>query len=291
MSAIVQPSSRVADIAKAIYAAAAGISADDDAVRDAQGKVLEAADAKQAGRIGVLVTVGRLSSHGAWTDAEIGMAVTQVVGGSKTNGMANNPAQKKALQTFASDLKAAMHPNVRDRVASIHALCEQVWSAEAESKDGPRPCKKAFQRQYHMLKSALVGAKDGSVVLHGPSDVIFWATQNDPDFNPTKVMKQLEGVAATIDAIAANFPITHFESIKGFLTEISEAGLKAARDELIHKQDDLTASHTLAPIPTTVVSAPAAAPVLIPTHYEEDEAPEVEEIDPTAAWLADDEAA
>lgn len=244
--------SRVADIAKAIYAATSTITGDDEAVREAQQGVVDASQAKQAGRIGILVTLGGLSAQGKWTDAEVGLAVTQAI------GKANSPESKKALQTFAADIKAAMHPNVRDRVASIHALCEQVWSAEAETdKDTPKPCRKAFQRQYHMLKSALVGAKDGTVVLHGPSDVVFWATQNDPDFNAGKVMKRLASIAAEIAVFQANFPVSHFEGITGFLGEISEDALKAARSEQLVKQEDLTASHTLAPVvtPTTVVNA------------------------------------
>jgi hypothetical protein len=297
MSASTTPvaSSRVVDIAKQIFAATQGMLDDDQLVNDANKALKDAADGRVTGRIGILVTIGNLSSAGQWSDKDIANAVHHA-----TDKLANDPDRKKSLQTFASDIKAAAHPNTRDQVARIHALCNQVWTAEKEAaeldKSVPKPCAKAFKREYHMFKSALVGYKDGTLVLAGPSDVVYWANQNDPDFDTKKVMKKLESLAAEIAGIKANFPVSHFTGIEEFLSEISEDTLKAARDEQLAKQRDLTESHTLAPLPaavaakvatTTVVSAPVEQ--VIPTRYEEDEEPEVEEVetDPTEAWLAD----
>lgn len=274
--------SRVSDIAKAIYAAASGITGDDADVKQAQDEFTAAAEARNLGRVKIMIDLGNASNSGNWTEGEITLAVSQAI------GMGNSPESKKALATFAADIKAAMHPNVRGKVRSIHALVDEVWSAEKEAgNDAPKPCKKAFQRFAHMFKGALVGTRDGTVILHGPSDVVFWAKQNDPDHDADKVRKKLDTMAADIAKIAANFPVSHFGSITEFLSEVSTEALKAARDGLLQAERDVTDSHKLgpvAPMNNTATFQPTPTPT---TVVEEVFAVEDVVSDPVEDYLAE----
>lgn len=268
--------SRVIDIAKKIYAASTPIGFADAAVASAKTALEDAGEEKVAGRITILTELGKLSSAEQWTAAEINEARTQVV------GMANE-SNKKALQVFASEVAAAVHPDVRDHVADLYRLCDEAWQAEAEDKKGPQPCRKAFARRYHMLTQAFVLAKNGRL-LHGHSDVIFWANQNDPDLDPKKVAKALADISKKISVMMANFPVSHFASINEFISEITEDALTAARDEQLAKQADLTDSHSLAPV------AVAPVPTVVTPVAEEVEEVEEEtevEADPISDYLAE----
>ena len=135
-------------------------------------------------------TLGKLAATSSaldWSLGDIALAMPSVL------KKANNLESQKALNTFAADARCAMHPNVRSRFPALRRLINDAWEVEKVYPKGEvRPLAHAFGREYHALKSAMIAVRDETVILNGPSDVVFWAKANDPDFSPAKVAKKIE---------------------------------------------------------------------------------------------------
>ena len=264
---------RVSDLAKSIYSVMRPLVDYNDVVSEAQEAFQDAAGARETGRAGILLALADLASKHNMTDGEVGLATAQAV------KLANKVESEKALATFQADCKLAMGAKVRNHVARIHSLVAQTWANEKEQpKELPRPLAKAFKREYHVFKSALVLTREeGHHVLQHACDVVAWAEEHNPDFDPKKVLGRIETMKAEIAKMYGDFPVEHLKSATEFLDEIGEEALKAARRHLMKAQANVVDA-----IPVTALPLPVV--VATPTTVVNVE-PEVEEIDPVEQYL------
>jgi len=217
---------RVAKIAQTIRNACVPILGADAAKSDARTAFQEASRAEISLREQIMLGVAGLSQKGQWTPGEIAQAA------GKAAAMSNNESEK-ALANFIGETKRAMDPNVRGHVLALVNLRDVCWDTEtamlATDKLSPRPLRKAFIRQYHMLIRMFAEAQKGRVFTNA-SEVIAWADECDPDLDLDKVMTRLERIKGELSAFYTDWPVDDIRVCVDALGDIDKKMLRASRD-------------------------------------------------------------
>jgi hypothetical protein len=173
MSNTTSPVTHAERVAEVVTSAFSTISTKDGERRDAK-KILEgtASDAVNA-RESQLVTLANFSASEVWSLSDIDTGVDTAL--KQRNG------KDTSINTFASEIKRACHPNAREHVSSLAELAVNVWQAETEGdKDAPRPLRQAFARRYHMLQRMIGECITSKHVLQSSVEVVGWAISLDP---------------------------------------------------------------------------------------------------------------
>lgn len=243
---------RVNDIADKIRAACSPVIGADMDRADADELLKSAKDKAINAREAIMVTLAALAEAGGWTDHEIRAAAGLAANKS-------NNATDKALATFIGETKRAMHPDVRVHVPILVALRDTVWDGETLAREidkgADTPCRKAFQRKYHMMTALFGEAENGNLMLTGDAVTTF-AEARDPDMDPAKVFKRIEDMQTKLMAIFRNFPTNAIQATLQEMAEITEADMKGIRPA----QAQARAARVVLPPVTAPVAARAAAP-------------------------------
>ena len=209
-----------------------------------------------------MVTLADLSQIGQWTEPEIKLAAA------KTVEMTSNLEAAKAIATYIGEAKKAMHPMVRSHVPAIVALRNECWGNETvmlvADKTSPASLRKAFVRQYHMLQRMMGEYIDGKP-LHDETQVLAWAAANDPEIDPAKVAKVIEGMVKNLEGIFARFPDgalqAGIEALQG-VTKANLAKHRSASASVIEGKPVHAHGPTLVPSPNKVAAIPKAPTVV-----------------------------
>jgi hypothetical protein len=198
MSNTTSPVTHAERVAEVVTSAFSTISTKDGERRDAK-KILEgtASDAVNA-RESQLVTLANFSASEVWSLSDIDTRVDTAL--KQRNG------KDTSINTFASEIKRACHPNAREHVSSLAELAVNVWQAESEGdKDAPRPLRQAFARRYHMLQR-MIECITSKHVLQSSVEVVGWAISLDPAKDPAKAFKRAKALRSQIQDLMSEFP-------------------------------------------------------------------------------------
>lgn len=217
----VRPIDHIGVIAAEISKAFQTVVAHDMTRRDAQAAASDASQAATNVREAALITLAGISHRDKWSKLDTDEAVLRAL------STRNN--KDASLATLASEIKRACQPGVRQHVPALAKLAGDVWEAELAEK-GAKPCRKAFQRKYHMLGRMFTEASNGRVFTAAP-DVIRWAVALDPDLDYAKVFKRLKAIREQLNAFAADFPVDGFDAALEFLGAVTPDDLKASREQ------------------------------------------------------------
>lgn len=222
-------SARVATIAQAIRNACVPFLGANTAKGDARLAFQDASKAETSLREQIMLSVADLSQAGRWTPGEIAQAAA------KAAAMSNS-ASEKALANFIGETKRAMDPNVRAHVPALVNLRDLCWNTETEmltaDKSSPKPLRKAFVRQYHMLIRMFAEAQKGRVFTKA-SDVIAWAKECDPDLDLDKVMARLERIKGELSAFYSDWPVDDIRVCVAALGDVDQKALKTSRSAVV----------------------------------------------------------
>ena len=245
---------RTADIAKELFGAL-DTSSLDRAKAEAAEASKEASGAAETGRVGALLAAARISQYHQLSDTDIARVAAKAI--------AISPAEsRKALNTFMSEVKYAMHPGVRSWADNIKDAVWEVFEAEKQDKAN-QSCKKAFARPYHMLTAAFrAAAKEGRVILSF-SDAMEFALDNNPDVDPDKALKALAEMCDKLEGLNLNFPGIEAiaEALHG-LNAIDKDTVLNAREGLLSRRADATNKAALAPLPVKAVTPVVETPTV-----------------------------
>ena len=118
-------------------------------------------------------------------------------------------------------------------MVNLRDLC---WNTETEmlaaDKSSPKPLRKAFVRQYHMLIRTFAEAQKGRVFTKA-SDVIAWAEECDPDLDLPKVMARLERIKGELSAFHSDWPVDDIRVCVDALGDVDKKALKASRSAVV----------------------------------------------------------
>ena len=196
---------------------------------DARLAFQDASKAETSLRERIMLSVADLSQAGRWTPGEIAQAAA------KAAAMSNS-ASEKALANFIGETKRAMDPNVRGHVPALVNLRDLCWNTETEmlaaDKSSPKPLRKAFVRQYHMLIRMFAEAQKGRVFTKA-SDVIAWAKECDPDLDLDKVMARLERIKGELSAFYSDWPVDDIRVCVAALGDVDKKALKTSRPAVV----------------------------------------------------------
>lgn len=260
---------RISDIAAKIRGACLGINEPDEAKKALQDQLNEAASESRNARERIMLTVAQMSHDDRWTAGEITAACKHAV------ETGNKMQSDKALATFISEVKNVAHPDVREVFPDLVDLRDAAWNAEtqelamADTGDKPpAPLRKAFSRAYHMLGAMVRAVKEGEAAFDTTEAVVAFAEARNPDHDPDRVAKRIEGIVKTLNAMFADFPHDDLKSCSEYLTLLKPEDLIAARKTLM-----VTTSQAGVLVSSTpVVTAPSTTVVATPSHNSVDPA-------------------
>lgn len=239
-------------IATAIRSAMSPIIDADGASAAAREAQQEASQNATTMREGVMGTLAQLASAGAWNVKDIDAAAKMACGDAL-----GNEVLPKSVSTFVGEARRAMHPDVREQFPTLVRLRDDVWNAEKEERKADKaaktPLMTACARSYHALVGMMGAVIDGTTFTRA-SDVTAWAEAKDPSLDPKKQADALEAMLAKLAAMAAIFPDPDLLAAVDSLRPVGAEALKAARAELLGREEARLQSHKLAPVPTTVVA-------------------------------------
>lgn len=219
-----------------------------DAARTIANDLAQGATTKREQVMGELAA---LSLAGAWSEADIKAAAQMACGTA-----VSNESLPKSIATFVGEARRAMHPKVRGIFPSLAALRSEVWADEKLMRKADKECKAPLMdaciREYHALNQMMGAVIDGTTFTSA-RDVIAWAEAKDPALDPKKQADALEAMLAKLAAMAAIFPDPDLLAAVDSLRPVGAEALKAARAELLGRDEARMQGHKLAPAPTTVV--------------------------------------
>jgi hypothetical protein len=188
----------------------------DDAV--AAGKI--AGNAAQSGRIGVLVSVARISTEYQMTDIAADSVVRAIVAEHK------DKSTFKTVQTLASEIRLAAKPEVRMHVEDLVTLAMSAWQQEEDDKlldkTLPQPLKVAFTRKYHCAIALLREAAKFGRIYSNTEEVIALARHLDPAYDAEKIAKQRDSVTKALQGLIANCAHPALANIASDLAQVTE---------------------------------------------------------------------
>lgn len=243
---------RVAKIAQSIRGAVTPFLGANSAKVDAQTATNDASKAEVSLREAIMITVADLSQQGQWTESEVSTAAARAA------AMSNSDTEK-SLATFIGETKRAMHPSVRAHVPALVNLRDLCWTSETEmvkaDKTSPKPLRKAFARQYHMLIAMLGEAQSGRI-LTTAEDVMRFAEASDPNLDLDKVKARLDRIREQLAAFYHDWPVDDIQVCVDALNEIDKKALRSSR-------------RAVAVPPAVVADNPEVVPAVVETDDEE----------------------
>lgn len=243
---------RVTQIAQSIRGAVTPFLGANSAKVDAQTAANDASKAEVSLREAIMITVADLSQQGQWTESEVSAAAARAA------SMSNSDTEK-SLATFIGETKRAMHPSVRAHVPALVNLRDLCWTSETEmvkaDKTAPKPLRKAFARQYHML-IAIFGEAQSGRILTTAEDVMRFAEASDPDLDLDKVKARLDRIREQLAAFYHDWPVDDIQVCVDALNEIDKKALRSSR-------------RAIEVVPAVVADSPQVIPAVVETDDEE----------------------
>lgn len=238
-----------------------------DAAKDLQDKRDDTMSLKEQ----LMIQVAKMSAAEAWTAGEINQAAKEAGKVQANRAEGEKPtAGEKAMGVFISDLRQVAHPMVAAKFISLVALRDDAWAREddayknAETKEAKaevaRPCRKLWQRKYHMLMSMVRNTIDEKASFDHVQDVIDFAVANDPDLDVERIKARLLTAVKSLTDIYNDFAHDDIKCAIDFLSVIDADDLKACKVRKIEAQ---TSAETESNVPNdraqTVAPKPIAA--------------------------------
>lgn len=275
---------REKDIAAQIRGACSQIVPDVDTINDHKDAAKSLGESLNTSKLSIMAQVAEMSSMGKWLPGEIKNATAYA-----STTMSNaEPGDRsaKSLATFLSEMNAVAHPKVRDRFSQILGAVEDAWAIEDEAMkldaaDRPKmPVRKWASRKYHAITQVLRAVKNGEANISSKEDVIAYAEEHDPDFNPERVAKRLESVANALQGIFVDFDNDDVgrahrllatitaedlqESLKAKLAKARKAAKEhaALKPTIVASNNEPASRSTPEPVPTTIEPAEGVFDVL-----------------------------
>jgi hypothetical protein len=192
--------SRVSRVSDVVASAFNAINAKDEDRRDAKTILTAAANDAVTTREGQLVALANFSASEHWELSDIEDGVTAA--------LKNRNSKDTAINTFASEIKRACNPHVRNHVPMLQELAQNMWDQElaTEDKKSPRPLRVAFVRRYHMLQRMIGNCIETRQPLETPTEVTEWAISLDPAKDRARALKRYTALKTQLRAILDEFP-------------------------------------------------------------------------------------
>ena len=199
-------------------------------------------------REGVMQKLAKLSLAGSWTNAEIKLAASAAAKG-------NALKADKAIETFVGEAKMVMDPLICEHFDNMLRLRDCTWEAEQEAraidKNAPMPIKKAFARKYHYLMAVVREAREQETCPDTIDELVEFAQAKDPDLDAGKIKRRLDKIISDLLSFHGDFPDSNIDACLGFLNEITEDHLVAARNDKLGVVPEVASTPVVAPKPTS----------------------------------------
>jgi len=128
------------------------------------------------------------------------------------------------LGTFKSEMKRAMHPNVRKHVPAIFKLARDVFLAEKDLEEVSQPCRREFTREYHLavrkdglMGEALTGKTHTIASMQEVARKIIDAKPRDPKLARDAIKRAVK----VLQAVYVEFPAPDIEAMIEFAKDLS----------------------------------------------------------------------
>jgi hypothetical protein len=191
---------------------------------------IEDATSDSAGRReDLFIVLAGVSHQTAASTAEIETAVKEAIGVFVER---YNSLKPISLGPFTTEMKRAMHPNVRAHVRDLVQLARDAWKSESDKTPKDRVVRRMWSRQYQLLVNAngLLGqAAEGNDLLtvaqvtQYASDTLA-ARPNDPD----RALAMITNMVNQLKTLDGAFPLGDLRDAMGCLGRIAVADLKKA---------------------------------------------------------------
>jgi hypothetical protein len=189
--------------------------------------LVEASNATNSKREALLRGAAQIAFASNWVDDACDGAVDVALA-------ARNDQKSATLKTFASQLRLAMHSQVRQVLPSIFDLGTAAWDKEREAvaanDEAPQPLAKAFRRRTHMLVTLLRQVREHGASFPDQESIVRFGMASDPTKDDAKIAAKLKAMRKVFSAFHAEFPVEAFKSIDAFLGKIDAKTLREARD-------------------------------------------------------------
>ena len=218
-------------------------------------------------RDALFAEIAAASHNGVWTEVEISQAATAVV-----SGFNGEDKVKKTFQNIVSELKAAMHPNVRAYIGGdngLIALRDAAYADEAErkaqDKTYPEPIAKAWARKIQLLTALINEGKNHCRIYTKVSEVVDFAHHMDPAYDADKMVKVFNKAQQALRDFYANCEVPQVASAISEIANVTDS-LVAQHIKARPEKPALSFTHpnlTLA-APAAPVEAPKAPTLTLP---------------------------
>ena len=228
----------------------------------------------------IMGDLAAVSEAQAWTEGEIKHAI--VLYSRRVSNGDKNDKSLKTMATFVSELKNAVHPNVRAFFPDIVKVRDEAWEADEMREKGDQPVRKVWARKFHMLTRLLTFAVEEQY-FDTVENVFELAKRLDPAHDAAAVARKLSTIRKQLEQFQVDFALGRdVDTIIGFLAEIDEDKIRAYRMERVAKLRGGENAHTevveSSPVAKTVVSVPKitlkTTPKPVPTVMENNIVPD-----------------
>jgi hypothetical protein len=218
-----------------------------DVWKNTKEQVEDAASDSAGRREDLFIVLAGVSHQTAASVTEIEAAVKEAIGVFVER---YNSLKPVSLGPFATEMKRAMHPNVRAHVRAMVQLARDAWASENDKTAKDRVVRKMWSRQYQLLVNAngLLGQAAEGNDLQTVAQVTQYAadTLAARALDPERVAAMIVTMVKQLGAIDKVFPLSDLSDAVGILGHISIADLKKAAAR--------------APVAPTPIRKPNAAP-------------------------------
>jgi hypothetical protein len=178
-------------------------------------------------RDALFAEIASASHNGEWTEIEISQAASAVV-----SGFNGDDKVKKTFQNIVSELKAAMHPNVREYVGELVKLRDAAYADEAERKAQDKaysePVATAYPRKINLLTALINEGKNHCRIYTRVSEVVDFARHMDPAYDADKMVKVFNKAQ---------------QALRDFYADCQVPQVASAISEIANVTDSLVAQH------------------------------------------------
>lgn len=300
MASKVTLTDRERDIASQIRNACVSTTATVDEINKHKDDVEKLDDGLTSDKLIIMAQVAKMSSVGKWLPGEILHATAYAANMGNVNP--DDPRSAKSLSTFMSEMNAVAHPKVRDRFPVILGAVKAAWAAEkaalAADKSIPAPVKKWASREYHAISQAMRAVKNDDANFTCADDVVLWAAQHDPDFNPERVANRLKTLADALQTVFVNFANEDIGRAQAYVQSVSAEQLIESRKIKLAKEHKAKQEHKLMSVKaqveaprgqatTPAIEAAEQAPSIVMVEEEYEHEPMEGAFDPLDDMLND----
>lgn len=211
-------------IVDAIREGAKRLEGDYQAIKTAQGVVDTAGAAQTSTRRGIMTSMVALAIKHKFTADDIDQGRKDAVAAFKSIGL--NAMSEKTYENFASEVKVAMHPAVRDNYAVVCTLAQDAFKGQKPTPDNDA-VRQAYKREALMVNSlASAMAKGTATPPKAMADVVKIAkarnTANVENF--AKCRGQIKRISEALTAANTTFPLAAFDKMLALCDELAKPG-------------------------------------------------------------------